>query len=450
MIHRGISSYPGHDVSDTTIVQAARVIAEQAPAPPSSLDSKLRGDVETVILKALAKERERRYQSAGELAADIRRFLNREPIAARTVSTWRRITHWIARHPIATTSATSVTILTIGIAMTFVSIWFLRSRPHRIVRSEDGRSAWLVSVAGGRLYEWTSQRDGAIISASLETTSKGRKLAIIAFGNYDERPNLAGKLCAFDISEDRENPVWKRTVLDSELPPGIDENDLPRRKFNLAGAWIVDVFPDSVEGTEREIVAVFANSFSQRAIRVYSLQGELLYQVWHEGSVASCHWMSDVGLLVFAGDNGQGHVGQRAWVVFAIRPRRGVVESGYIRKMHAEESHEPLNPAWYRQLYPDDAYNRTTLVVTKPQSDEAGRSVYVLLYLRQDQQATVRWDLDSNGNRIPGSLVLNDHYRSHRAEYPDPNSFNLGPVKRAADGNGRPSSRPATDKTDNP
>ena len=59
------------------IVRAARIITEQNPSPPSSFDSKLRGDAETLVLKALAKDRERRYQSAGELAADIRRFLSR-------------------------------------------------------------------------------------------------------------------------------------------------------------------------------------------------------------------------------------------------------------------------------------------------------------------------------------------------------------------------------------
>ncbi len=52
-----------------------------------TLDRRLRGDVETIALKALEKSRERRYQSVGELGEDVRRFLRNEPIVARPPTT---------------------------------------------------------------------------------------------------------------------------------------------------------------------------------------------------------------------------------------------------------------------------------------------------------------------------------------------------------------------------
>ena len=52
----------------------------------ASVNSHFRGDVETIVSKALAKEPAQRYASAGELAADVRRYLNHEPIHARPPS----------------------------------------------------------------------------------------------------------------------------------------------------------------------------------------------------------------------------------------------------------------------------------------------------------------------------------------------------------------------------
>ena len=58
-------------------------VVEQDPARLGSIDPALRGDVETIVAKALEKEPARRYQSAADLAADIRHALSHEPIQAR-------------------------------------------------------------------------------------------------------------------------------------------------------------------------------------------------------------------------------------------------------------------------------------------------------------------------------------------------------------------------------
>jgi serine/threonine protein kinase len=91
-----------YEASGTTIYAATRAIKEQTPRRPSSLNRRLRGDVETITLKALEKDRDRRYQSAAELSADIRRYLNGEPIEARPPNSWTRAVHWVTRHPTIT------------------------------------------------------------------------------------------------------------------------------------------------------------------------------------------------------------------------------------------------------------------------------------------------------------------------------------------------------------
>lgn len=75
-----------YPVTGVSITEAARTIRETEPRRLSTVDRALRGDIETIVAKALDKDRERRYTSASELAADIRRYLADEPIIARPPS----------------------------------------------------------------------------------------------------------------------------------------------------------------------------------------------------------------------------------------------------------------------------------------------------------------------------------------------------------------------------
>ncbi len=74
------------DVSDRSIAEIARVIHDDEPALAGTINKALRGDIETILAKALEKDPSRRYESAAQLASDIRRYLQDEPIAARPAS----------------------------------------------------------------------------------------------------------------------------------------------------------------------------------------------------------------------------------------------------------------------------------------------------------------------------------------------------------------------------
>lgn len=87
-----------YELRDRSIPDAGRVIREQEPTRLSSVDAKLRGDVETIVAKALEKDKTRRYQSAADLASDIRRFLNDEPIVARPASAMYQLRKFAKRN----------------------------------------------------------------------------------------------------------------------------------------------------------------------------------------------------------------------------------------------------------------------------------------------------------------------------------------------------------------
>ncbi len=93
-------------------------IASRRQTDPPSLARQLRGDLDWITMKALEKDRTRRYASPAELAADINRFRNNEPIIARPPSAGYRIGKYIRRHKLRVTAASLILVaLLAGVAV---------------------------------------------------------------------------------------------------------------------------------------------------------------------------------------------------------------------------------------------------------------------------------------------------------------------------------------------
>src|SRR5262249_47998278 len=90
-----------------------RRIAQEEPRAPRRFTSGVRRELETIVLKAMVKEREDRYATAQELAADLRRFLDDQPIRAKRPTVLERTTKWARRHRAATMAAILMTTLAI-------------------------------------------------------------------------------------------------------------------------------------------------------------------------------------------------------------------------------------------------------------------------------------------------------------------------------------------------
>lgn len=175
------------DVTGKTIVEAARLIREHEPARLGNLRRELAGDVETIVAKAIEKERDRRYASAGELAADFRRVLNHEPILARPSSAAYQLTKFARRNKPLVAGA--------GVALAAI-------------------------VFGGALATWqaivaTRQRNAALLAERRSTALKDFLVKDV-FGSASSRvagPNIpAGELLARAGSR-----IAKRFEQDPEL-----------------------------------------------------------------------------------------------------------------------------------------------------------------------------------------------------------------------------------------
>lgn len=85
-------------------------VLQDEPRSPRWLNDKVPRDLETICLKAMAKTPAGRYRSAGDLAADLRRWLQGEPILARPIGRLERLWRWCRRNPLAAGLLLAVTV----------------------------------------------------------------------------------------------------------------------------------------------------------------------------------------------------------------------------------------------------------------------------------------------------------------------------------------------------
>lgn len=97
-----------YELAGLPLAVALRTIQETEPPLPSSFDGRLRGDLDTILAKALEKNPEQRYASAAELAAELRRHLRDEPILARPATLAERASKFVRRHRLLVASTTSI------------------------------------------------------------------------------------------------------------------------------------------------------------------------------------------------------------------------------------------------------------------------------------------------------------------------------------------------------
>jgi WD40 repeat protein/serine/threonine protein kinase len=104
--------------------EVLRQIAFEEPRPPRRLNKSVQAELETIVLKAIAKNPEERYATAQELADDLKRFLEDKPIRAKRPSLRQRAVKWARRHKTVVRAAGVVFLLAVvTLAVSTVLIW---------------------------------------------------------------------------------------------------------------------------------------------------------------------------------------------------------------------------------------------------------------------------------------------------------------------------------------
>jgi serine/threonine protein kinase/tetratricopeptide (TPR) repeat protein len=136
----------------TTLGDDSTAAARKRRTDVPSLTRLLRGDLDWIVMKALEKDRTRRYASASELAADIRRYLAKQPVLAGPPSTVYRLKKFAQRHK-ATVLAASLIFVALVFGIVGTTVGMLRARAAERRASHEAETARQVSDFLVELFE---------------------------------------------------------------------------------------------------------------------------------------------------------------------------------------------------------------------------------------------------------------------------------------------------------
>jgi len=128
----------------------ARMIADARSTDPAKLTAAVKGDLDWIIMKALSKDRNERYETANGLGMDLRRFLENKPVTARRPSNYYLLRKFVQRNkiPVAFVSALSFSVL-LGVAVS--ATLFIRERAALFEQKRLSREAEAAKLAENRV-----------------------------------------------------------------------------------------------------------------------------------------------------------------------------------------------------------------------------------------------------------------------------------------------------------
>ncbi len=205
-----------HDLSHVPVPEALRIIREVDPRRPGAIDAHLNGDIDAIVMKAIEKDPERRYSTAGALAADIRRHLRCEPVEARPPTMAYRSLRFIRRHRWTLGAACFVLISIIGgaaLSARFAYRAWLESKQRiaaeELAVAERDSARWqtyVASIAAAfgavQVNEYTHARSHLLAAPEEHRDWEWRLLAGIAEGSEQTVTAHDDMIFGFALSPD--------------------------------------------------------------------------------------------------------------------------------------------------------------------------------------------------------------------------------------------------------
>ena len=181
-----------------TPLEVMRKVLEQEPRRPSSISRRVDRDLETICLKCLEKDPQRRYASADALAEDLERWRRGEPILARPGRTLDHVLKWARRNPAIASLAAAVVVIAVTGFLGVAWAWRQAKANERTARAEAKKSEqvakFLTDMLQGVGPSVALGRDTTMLKEILDKTAErvGRDLTNQPEVEADLRMTLGG------------------------------------------------------------------------------------------------------------------------------------------------------------------------------------------------------------------------------------------------------------------
>ncbi len=208
------------------------------PRPLRQLDKTIPSELETILLKSVSKNPDDRYRTAGELAADLQRYLDHQPIRARRPSLVDRVRKWSRRHPSVVISGMLL------LAVVAVGLLISNHREQLRANEENRRERLRANEAEKRSQQARQVVDVLIEFSEEELAGNGamegtrQRLLGIALGYYqdfvDQRSDDVAAHADLEKVQERVNSILhEMAVLQRELHRGALEEPAVRAALSL-------------------------------------------------------------------------------------------------------------------------------------------------------------------------------------------------------------------------
>lgn len=170
--------------------ERASALAQQRGIDNRRLSQTLRGDLDWIVLKSLEKDRNRRYESASALAADVQRYLCNEPVEASPPSQWYRAQKYVRRNRVLLGTATFIALALL--TGTAVSVWqaYEANLARNAATTALGEKGQALSLANVRFDEAEAERKVAAASYQKARETVKKLLAEVATDEVVRIPGM--------------------------------------------------------------------------------------------------------------------------------------------------------------------------------------------------------------------------------------------------------------------
>ena len=314
-----------------TLQSSRQTASSVSPLPPGQSQT-LRGDLDHIVMKAVEKDRDRRYQTVYEFSQDVERYLNREPVLATSPSPYYRFRKFVNRNRLLVASGSTIIVgLLVGLSLALAGLQHARNEQAAALAAQQGERQQRLRAEAEELAAKRARDEEQVQRQRVEASLYYQKIAR-AKGELDAQHLQDARNLLADCSPQYRGWEWHyldRLCQSDTLTLDGHTNEVSRARISPDGKWIVscssrwnDRSPGEIilwEFATGELVRLFGRSEGGYRDVCFSPNSKMIASASPLGGVSI--WDVESGRVLFQDSEHRSHA-------VAFSPRGSVLAAG--------------------------------------------------------------------------------------------------------------------------